>query len=107
MRKIQIDNDEHQEFVVPFEGNNVNIVMNFRQGSWFMSVSYKNKAVNGIRVASAVLLLMGLNLPFDIIVDDKNLLTDPFSVDSFSSGLFDFYFIDRYELAELRGYKVE
>ena len=107
MIKIDIDSTPFQEFLVPFEDENIRIILNFRQGSWFMSLNYLDKDLNGIRLASAVLMLTGKNLPFEITIDDKGSGIDPFAVDSFEREFFDFYILERDEVIEIRGFEVE
>ena len=48
-----------------------------------------------------------MNFPFDLIVDDKLLELDAFSVDSFTSETFDLLLLERNEITALRGYEVE
>jgi hypothetical protein len=107
MKTITIDDTPFQEFSIPFEDDFITVTLNFRLGSWFMSVSYLDKSLNGIKLASAVLMLTGKNLPFDIVIDDKGSELDPFSVDSFSLGFFEFNLIERDELVSIRGFEVE
>lgn len=107
MKKIIIDSTEFQEFSVPFEGDFIRITLNFRQGAWFMSINHLDKDLNGIRLSSAVLMLTGKNLPFDIVIDDKGSGLDPFSADSFERDFFDFNILERDEVENIRGYEVE
>ena len=107
MKKIEIDSTEFQEFSIPFEGELVTVTLNFRFDNWLMSVSYKDKEVNNLRLSSGVLMLTGKNYPFDILIDDKGTGLDPFRADSFEEDMFDFNFIDREEVESLRGYEVE
>ena len=106
MIKIDIEADELQEFKIPFEDSLITIILSFRDGYWFMNTSYKDKVVNGLKLSSAVLMLQGKNLPFEILIDDKGLGTDPFSVDCFELGIFDFYILEREELEDIRGFEV-
>lgn len=107
MIKIVIEADEFQEFEVPFEEENIKIELNFRLNRWFMNVSYQDKSLNGVKLSSGVLMLTGKNFPFEIFIDDKGLGLDPFSVDCFERGLFDFYILERNEIEYIRGYEVE
>jgi hypothetical protein len=107
MKTISIDDTPFQEFSIPFEGNFITITLNFRLGSWFMNLNYLDKSLNGIKLSSAVLMLAGKNLPFDIVIDDKGSDLDPFSIDSFSLGFFEFNLIERDELVSIRGFEVE
>ncbi len=70
-----------------------------------MNFTYGEKAINGIKLSSRVLLLKN-NLPFDLFIDDKGLNLDPFELNSFSDNLFDFCLLEREEIAEIRGYNV-
>ena len=107
MRKIDIDSTESQEFSISFEGDLINIVLDFRQGNWFMNVTYNDKTLNGIRLACAVAMLEGKNWPFEIVLDDKGNGLDPYEADSFERGLFDFYLLERDEVELIRGFEVE
>lgn len=107
MIKVDIDSTEFQEFSVPFEGELINIILNFRFDNWLMNVSYKDKELNGLRLSSAVLMLEGRNFPFEIIIDDKGQGLDPFSAEAFEDGIFDFYILERDEVVNIRGYEVE
>jgi len=102
MRKIIIESEPKQEFLIPFEDDFIKVELDFRMERWFMNVSYKDKKVNGLKLASGVLMLQGKNLPFDIFVDDKGLGIDPFRVDCFESGLFDFYLLEREDIEVIR-----
>ena len=80
--------------------------MKYKFSGWYMDIKYGDKARNGIRLCSRVLLLKGLNLPFEIIIDDKGLELDPFSLNCFSDGLFDFNIFEREDMEDIRGYDV-
>ena len=107
MLKIDIDATEFQEFTVPFEGEFITITLNFRQHIWLMNAAYKEKKVNGLKLSSGVLMLVGKNFPFEIVIDDKGSGLDPFSPDNFEKGIFDFYILERDEISEIRGFEVE
>ena len=107
MLKIEIDKTAFQSFLIPFEGENIDITLNFRSGYWFMDLKYKDKEVYGLKLSSAVLMLQGMNLPFDIIIDDKGNGLDPFSVDCFELSIFDFYVLEREDMKTIRGFEVE
>jgi len=107
MIKIDIDSTPSQEFSVSFEGELIRIVLDYRLSTWLMNVSYKSKSVNGLKLASSVLMLQGKNFPFDILIDDKGLEIDPFQLDSFSNGAFDFLLLERSDVEGIRGFKVE
>ena len=49
MTQISIDSTEFQEFSVPFEGDLIDIVLNFRFDHWLIDVTYNNKELNGLR----------------------------------------------------------
>jgi len=107
MKQITIDSTEFQEFTIPFEEDFIRITLNFRQGSWFMDLSYEDKTLNGVRLSSAVLMLTGKNFPFDIVIDDKGSGLDPFAADSFEREFFYFNLLDRDEMENIRGFEVE
>lgn len=107
MTKINIDSTEFQEFFVPFEDDLITISLNFRFDNWLMNVSYLDKELNGVRLSCGVLLLEGKNLPFEIIINDKDSGLDPFSADCFERELFEFLILDRDEVEALRGFEVE
>jgi len=107
MTKIDISANPFQEMVIPFENENITLTLNFRDDFWFMGLAYKNKKVNGIRLASGVLLLSGKNFPFEVVINDNANSLDPFALDNFESGLFEFLILNRAELESVRGYAVE
>ena len=106
MIKIPIKADPNQSFPVPFENDLIYISLKYKFSGWYMDIKYGDKARNGIRLCSRVLLLKGLNLPFEIIIDDKGLELDPFSLNCFSDGLFDFNIFEREDMEDIRGYDV-
>ena len=105
MLKIQIDPTPNQSFNIPYESDTIYIDLTFKKNVWYMNFTYGEKAINGIKLSSRVLLLKN-NLPFDLFIDDKGLNLDPFSLSSFSDNLFDFCLLEREEIAEIRGYNV-
>jgi len=107
MLKVPIDNTGYQEFLLPFEGEFITITLNFRIDVWFLDLKFKDKSRNGMKLSSNVLMLQGMNLPFDIIIDSKETGLDPFSLEAFSLDRFDFNIIEREELATIRGFEVE
>lgn len=107
MKKLLLTEDIHQSNLIPFEDDYITLEMKFIENCWFANVSFKGRAINGIRLVSGVLLCSGMNYPFDLIVDDKGLELDAFSVDSFTSETFDLLLLERNEITALRGYPVE
>lgn len=107
MRLIEIEADPNQKFLVPFEGENIEVVLTYKDsGFWVGNFSYQNKSINGITLASRVLLLQGLNLPFDFVIDDKNADLDPYSLNSFDEQ-FSMYLLEREDMIKIRGYDVK
>ncbi|MCG3684089.1 hypothetical protein N5915_04430 [Arcobacter lacus] len=105
MLKINIDPNPNQSFNIPYENDIAYIELSFRNQSWYMNITYGDKTINGIRLSSRVLLLKN-NLPFELFIDDKGLNLDPFDLNSFSDNFFDFYLLERDEIADIRGYDV-
>lgn len=107
MRLIEIDPDANQRFLVPFEGENIEVKLTFKDaGFWVASFAYQEKSINGITLASRVLLLQGLNLPFDFTIDDKNASLDPYDLNSFDEQ-FSLYLLEREDMINIRGYDVK
>jgi len=107
MRLIEIDADANQKFLVPFEGVNIEVKLVFKDsGFWIGNFTYEDKAIYGLTLASRVLLLNGLNLPFDFIIDDKNASLDPYELTSFDEQ-FSLYLLEREDMINNRGYDVE
>ncbi len=107
MTKILLTEDIHQSNLIPFEDDYITLEMKFVENCWFANVSFKDKAINGIRLVSGVLLCTGVNFPFDMVIDSKGLDLDAFSIDSFTQDIFDLLLLDRSEAESLRGYPVE
>ena len=107
MKKLLLAEDIHQSNLIPFEDDYITLEMKFIENCWFANVSFKSKSINGIRLVSGVLLCTGINFPFELVIDDKGLELDPFSIDSFTSEVFDLLLLDRSEITALRGYDVE
>lgn len=107
MKKLLLTEDIHQSNLIPFEDDFITLELKFIETCWFMNVTFKGKTINGIRAVSGVLLCAGMNYPFEFIIDDKGLELDPFSVDSFTSEIFDLLLLERAEITSLRGYEVE
>lgn len=106
MRSIGIDPNPNQRFLVPFEGNNIEVDLQYKDaGFWVGSFTYLDKSINGIMLSSRVYLLKGLNLPFDFIIDDLGSNLDPYSLNSFDEQ-FILYLLEREDMAEIRGYDV-
>jgi len=103
MRKIDIDSTPTQELSIPFENDYIFLKMMFRDDCWIMNARYRDKVKNGLRVSCGVLMLTGFNLPFDFTVLSKIKGLDPFLIDSFESGNFELYLLERDELIEIRG----
>jgi hypothetical protein len=106
MKKLLLTEDIHQSNLIPFEDDFITLEMKFIENCWFANVSFKGKVINGIRLVSGVLLLSGMNFPFELLIDDKGLELDPFALDSFTSEVFDLLLLDRSEITALRGYEV-
>ncbi len=107
MTKILLTEDIHQSNLIPFEDDFITLEMKFVENCWFANVSFKGKTINGIRLVSGVLLCTGVNFPFEFVIDSKGLDLDAFSIDSFTSDVFDLLLLDRSETESLRGYPVE
>ena len=107
MKKLLLTEDIHQSNLIPFEDDFITLEMKFIENCWFANVSFKGKVINGIRLVSGVLLLSGMNFPFELLIDDKGLELDPFALDSFTSEVFDLLLMDRSEIISFRGYEVE
>ena len=107
MTKILLTEDIHQSNLIPFEDDYITLEMKFVENCWFANVSFKDKTINGIRLVSGVLLCSGMGFPFEFVIDDKGLELDAFSIDSFTSEVFDLLLLDRSETESLRGYPVE
>jgi len=107
MTKIDIDNSPSQEFTIPFEGKLIFITLEFRLDYWLIDLTYKEKTLKGLKLSSNVLMLQGINLPFDIMIDGKNSCLDPYTTESFSDNSFDFLLVTREELQEVRKFEVE
>lgn len=107
MTKILLTEDIHQSNLIPFEDDYITLEMKFVENCWFANVSFKGKTTNGIRLVSGVLLCAGINFPFELVIDSKGLDLDAFSIDSFTSDVFDLLLLDRSEAESLRGYPVE
>ena len=107
MKKLLLTEDIHQSNFIPFEDDFITLEMKFIENCWFANVSFKGKTINGIRLVSGVLLCSGMNYPFELVIDDKLLELDPFSIDSFVSETFDLLLLDRSEITALRSYDVE
>lgn len=106
MIKILLTEDIHQSNLIPFEDDFITLEMKFVENCWFANVSFKDKAINGIRLVSGVLLCAGMGFSFDLVIDDKGLEIDPFSIDSFTENIFDLLLLDRNEITAIRGYEV-
>ena len=107
MKKLLLTEDIHQSNLIPFEDDFITLEMKFIENCWFANVSFKGKAINGVRLVSGVLLCSSMNFPFELVIDDKGLELDSFSIDSFTSEVFDLLLLDRSEITTLRGYDVE
>lgn len=107
MKKLLLTEDIHQSNLIPFEDDFITLEMKFIENCWFANVSFKGKSINGIRLVSGVLLCSSMNFPFELVIDDKGLELDPFSIDSFTSDVFDLLLLDRSETESLRGYPVD
>ena len=107
MKKLLLTEDIHQSNLIPFEDDFITLEMKFIENCWFANVSFKGKTINGIRLVSGVLLCSGLGFPFEFVIDSKGLDLDAFSIDSFTSEVFDLLLLDRSETESLRGYPVE
>ena len=107
MKKLLLTEDIHQSNLIPFEDDFITLELKFIETCWFMNVSYKGKSINGVRVVSGVLLCSGMGFAFDFVIDDKGLELDPFSIDSFTTEIFDLLLLERNEITALRGYPVE
>lgn len=90
-----------------FEDNEIGLEFSFNRYGWFMNISYGDTERNGIFLTTGNLLLNGSNLPFDFLIDSVYDGVNPFAIDSFSSGDFTIYIVEREELKELRGYDVK
>ena len=106
MKKLLLTEDIHQSNLIPFEDDFITLEMKFIENCWFANVSFKGKTINGIRLVSGVLLCTGVNFPFDLVIDDKGLDLDAFSIDSFTQDIFDLLLLDRNEITAIRGYEV-
>ena len=107
MRLIEIDPKPIQRFYVPFEGENIKVELYFKDaGYWIANFSYSDKSINGVMLASRVLLLEGRNFAFDFVIDDKGLELDPYDLNSFDEN-FSLYLLERDNMSEIRGYDVE
>ena len=110
MKKIEnIGNEGIQRQVIPLP--NGDAVLTIRYYSlvqlWTISVTYNDKAINGVKLSCGVLHMRSRNFPFDFIVEDTSSDDlDPFQVDDFSSGRTILYLVEANEMEEIRGQAV-
>lgn len=111
MRKFNITNEANQKFTIPFEDNNITVNVKFLtvSESWIINVEDEQEfELNGVKLAANIDLLRQQNRPYDFFInDDVGIGTDPFSINSFSDGLFSFYLLERSDLVTIRGYDVQ
>lgn len=110
MLEYAITNEPNQDFVISYENEQIEVNLEFitTKSFWVMSIIYKGKEYNGIRLNSAVTAFDTYNLPFDVFINDvNNIGFDAFDINNFKSGFYTFNLIEREELAEARGYDVE
>ena len=66
---------------------------------WFLSVRYRSKSINGIKLSLGVRHIQSSNLPFDFILNDNsNEGIDPFKTDDFSSNRITIYVLEKEEI---------
>jgi len=106
MRQLtEISKDPKQKFTVITEDNqsfDLSLEYSDQQQCWFYSVTFGILSINGSRIVTGVNILRSYKnvLPFGIAIDTDD-LSEPFSIDDFSTGRVKFYILTESEVAEI------
>jgi hypothetical protein len=98
-----------QEHVIPFGDEEINLTLRYFPTiqSWYIDVRYKDKQVNGVKLALGVTHISNSNLPFDFLVfDTMNTGIDPFKRDDFESERVLLGLLEYDEITTIRGFDV-
>jgi len=105
-----IGNEGFQEHTIPLPNGDILLSLKFLSSVqfWQMSVTYNDKAVNGVKLSCGVMHMRSRNFPFDFIVEDTSAAgLDPYKAEDFTTGRVVMYLIEPAEMAEIRGQIVE
>lgn len=105
---VNITSDPFQRHIVLLDEEEITIDLRFYPTiqQWFFDISYKTKAVNGVKLSLGVLHINNTNMPFDFIVVDQSANgIDPFKVDDFMDRC-RLYMLDSSEMETFRGVPV-
>jgi len=108
INNISDEGDQTHEVILPNGDVTLRIRFHSSIGMWKLSVTYKEKSINGVKLSAGVLHMRSANFPFDFILEDTsgNGL-DPYKVDDFSTDRCILYMLSADEMTEIRGQKVE
>lgn len=111
MRELtNITGESFQRHIVTLDGGEIVFDLRFYPPiqQWCFDVSFKDKAVKGVKLSLGVLHINNANFPFDFVVLDQSASgIDPFKVDDFSLDRCKIYILDPAELEAFRGVTVE
>lgn len=95
-----ITDEPHQRHVLLFEGEQINLELRYMAATeqWLMNLQYLTRNITNIALVGGSPLLRGQLLPFDFAVTTGQGI-DPFTIDAFSNGRCELWFVTPEELA--------
>lgn len=94
-----ISNDPHQSHVLLLKDDQINLEIRYLASVqlWVMTVEYKGEDAKTLALVGGSPMLSGYQFPFDFVVSVSEGV-DPFTIDCFSSGRCELWFIPQSEL---------
>lgn len=111
MRQIDdLTEETIQRHVIAFEQDEIVFTLRFHpfNSIWTFDLTYKEKSVNGVKLAVGVLHIRSENFPFDFVVSDESGEDlDPFKTADFSEERNKLYILDAVDMESIRGTAVQ
>jgi hypothetical protein len=111
LKRIQnITSEPIQRHTVLLPDGEITLTLRFypRTQIWAMDAEYRGWAVYGLKMSLSVLHMLSQNQPFDFtVIDNSNSGIDPFQRNDFSSGRCELIMLERDEIRQIRGARVD
>lgn len=104
-----LTSDPHQRHTILFAQSQIDLDLRYHPTieMWAIDLTYKSRAIYGVKLSLGVAHVRSYNWPFDVaVVDSSGSGIDPFSIDDFESGRCVIYMLDAADMELIRGVPV-